>query len=271
MNKIVSKILFLVIGAITILFILRTDAVYDYIYQYKTYTLSQQNEEFKGKIWAHRVNSIGKAREASFMFQGIEIDVVFDGNNNNFDVNHPPDESIHLSLENLLESLPKKPATLSYWLDYKNLNKANLKSSLEKLVQLSSTFQIKRSSIIVESDKHTLLPLFTEHGFKTSYYLPTSFISTLKEKDYRNLTTVESQSLNQMQHAINQGNFDYISTYSKYHFFVNGLLSVNKKILLWNVGLEHHNYFDMRKIKKILALDKNIQVLLIQFDSKYDR
>ncbi len=240
------------------------------LFRYKTSVFSKQNKEFKNKIWAHRVNSIGKAQEASQIFQGIEMDVVFNNRSHLFDVNHPPEDSIHLSLEQLFASLAD-PSVLSYWLDFKNLTKNNVTTSLDRLVQLCESFAINTDSIIVDSEHYQLLSDFTTRGFRTSYYLPTPFIAALEKKSYANLTISEQESLARMQNSITQGSFDYISTYSKYHSFIVTLLKTNKKILLWNTSLEHHKFFDRKKIKQIIARDKNIHVLLIQLESQYDR
>ncbi len=272
MRKTILKYIFLsFFGIAAILLITKTELFYDYLNQYKAFTLSKQSLAFQEKVWAHRVNSIGKAREAVRIFKGIEIDVVFDKKTRFFDVNHPPDQSINLSLETLLASLPSPLSHLSFWLDCKNLNKGNVDKSVTRLIQLCFTFNIPRSSIIVESGSPELLSEFSKHDFKTSYYLPTTFLSQLKEKNYNNLTTIEQNSLTHLKQVINQSQFDYISTYSEYYFFISKLLNTKKSILLWNVGLEPHKYFDRKQIKKILSYNKNIEVLLVQLSSKYDR
>ena len=204
------------------------------------------------------------------MFKGFEIDVVFDKNESIFDVNHPPTDSIHLSLAELLGSLAK-PSAISYWLDVKNLDKNNAAASLNRLLQLCELFNIKTNSVIVESQSYHLLSIFTTKGFKTSYYLPTPFIASLAAKFYQNLTTDEEQLVLRIQNSINKGTFDYISTDSQYLPFIDTLLKNKKKILLWNTSLEHHKFFDRKKIKQIIESDKDIHVLLIQLESQYDR
>jgi len=107
--------------------------------------------------------------------------------------------------------------------------------------------------------------------FKTSYYLPTSFLSTISEKEFSNLTGKEEKKLRKLQEDIGKGNFDYISTYSKYYSFIKRMLSVDKEILLWNVELEPYSYFDRKKILKIISQDNKIKILLVKLKSKYDR
>ena len=52
---------------------------------------------FPEKVWAHRVNTKIKLAEAADKFTGVQLDIVI--NKDNFDVNHPPVESIDLSLK----------------------------------------------------------------------------------------------------------------------------------------------------------------------------
>ena len=54
---------------------------------------------YEHKIWAHRVNSIEKLKETISCFEGVELDVVYIEDGDFFDVNHPPAESIGLSLD----------------------------------------------------------------------------------------------------------------------------------------------------------------------------
>ena len=79
----------------------------------------------KEKIWAHRVNSLGKLQLAKKKFSGVELDIVFAEKNGQwyFDVNHPPYESIALSLDEYFASLDN-PNQLKLWLDFKNLSKS---------------------------------------------------------------------------------------------------------------------------------------------------
>lgn len=243
---------------------------YPFSQRYKQFVFSGQHEGFKEKVWAHRVNSIGKAVEASSIYQGIEMDVVFDKKKNTFDVNHPPVQSIDLALETLLASL-SNPSSLSYWLDYKNLEKGSVKAAVTRLLELSRLFTIKKTAIIVESEHPDLLLAFAENGFRTSYYLPLHFLSTIEGKKDSDLSVSENQALSRLRDAITGGDFDYISMDSKFYRFAAERLPGNKDILLWNTALEHHKFFDRKKIKNILSADKRIQVLLTQFESRYDR
>jgi len=72
---------------------------------------------FNEKIWIHRVNSIEKLGEVQADFYGVELDVVFLDSLNEFDVNHPPAESINLSLFEYLSTI-KENKKLHFWLDF---------------------------------------------------------------------------------------------------------------------------------------------------------
>jgi hypothetical protein len=74
--------------------------------------------------WAHRVNSVQRARMLGPEYRGLEIDLVYDMAADRFDVGHPPVPSAGISLEQVLAVLPEA-GDRYYWLDFKNLTPAN--------------------------------------------------------------------------------------------------------------------------------------------------
>jgi len=125
---------------------------------------------FNEKIWVHRVNSIEKLSEVQANFYGVELDVVFIDSLNIFDVNHPPAESINLSLENFLSSI-KENKSLHFWLDFKNLSGQNQKNAVYRLNAICELLVLSRSNFIIESSSVLLLREFAEAGYQISYYL----------------------------------------------------------------------------------------------------
>lgn len=51
---------------------------------------------FSQKVWAHKTNSLIGLENAANTFVGIELDIVFNSDLNQFEVNHPPDPSVNL-------------------------------------------------------------------------------------------------------------------------------------------------------------------------------
>jgi hypothetical protein len=129
-------------------------------------------------VWAHRVNSVERARGVAPTYQGMEIDVVYDEAAGYFDVGHPPVPSAGISLETMLSAIPAV-AEHYFWLDFKNLTDANKDAACARLLAIGRRYGIV-SRVIVESTNPRALACFTENGFYTSYYLfPESTLSAM--------------------------------------------------------------------------------------------
>lgn len=125
---------------------------------------------FPVRLWAHRVNSIRRARALSKEYRGLEIDVVYDSAADYFDVGHPPVPSEGISLEHMLAALPEVESRY-FWLDFKNLTRANTAAACARLVAIARGHEILPDHVIVESTDPGPLACFTRAGFFTSYYL----------------------------------------------------------------------------------------------------
>jgi len=121
---------------------------------------------FNDKILSHKTNNIEKFHNSQKHFSGVELDIVYNKNDNTFDVNHPPDKSTGLSLEKYF-SVSKKDNNCKYWLDFKNLNIANAKQSAKRLDSITEIYKIAKDRIIVESMSQQLLNSFYLKGFIT--------------------------------------------------------------------------------------------------------
>lgn len=210
---------------------------------------------FENKVWAHKVNSIEKLNKARNKYTGVELDIVFYTAKEGlfFDVNHPPDSSINLSLTEYFQSNLEMP-TCKYWLDFKNLNHENKEISSEKLDSVITALNINKSKIIVESASLECLNVFKEKGFYTSYYLP----SKLHKLDSVILTT----TLEKISKNISLYNHYYISAdYSDYPILKEHF-SGRKKIIWFTVYGSMNNIKARFLLYKIL-MDKNVDVLLI--------
>ena len=93
----------------------------------------------RDKIWAHKINSIERLNETKNLFLGVELDVVYYSNENYFDVNHPPEKSTNLKLQEYFKS-QKSHKDCFYWIDFKNLNESNQINSANKIDSLTKLF-----------------------------------------------------------------------------------------------------------------------------------
>jgi len=207
----------------------------------------------KDKIWAHKINSIKKLNKASTTYPGVELDVVY--YNNYFDVNHPPDKSNNLKLEEYFLS-QKTHENRLYWIDFKNLNKSNHINSANKLDSLVKHFTINKKNVIVESTNAFFLKSFFHKGFPTSYYLPIN-LHLLNKEELK--TTIHI-----IRDNIDSNNNTYISSNYKDYNILKEYFP-NQKKLCWFTTIGSMNKFKARLLLYKTALDKNVEVLLIPF------
>ncbi|MCP4548685.1 MAG: hypothetical protein GY835_19685, partial [bacterium] len=161
---------------------------------YEMDLFARQPDEFRERIWPHRVNSIGKLREVTRIFRGLELDVVFLEEENRFDVNHPPAPSIGLTLESFWAAVGT-PSPYGFWLDFKNLSAQNHRAALDRLAALADRFELTREAVIVESQQPLLLDAFGKAGFSTSYYLPTPIVREIGAREPEELSGRERAAI----------------------------------------------------------------------------
>lgn len=230
-------------------------------FQYKIFQVL-----YSSKIWAHRVNSIEKFQETHGVYTGIELDLVYNSDNNKFDVNHPPAKSINLSLIDFLKT-KKDYSNFGIWLDFKNLNESNYQQSANKLDSIVKVLNINPESIIIESPKPSLLESFSSKNFKTSYYLPSNINDFKKDALLK-----QSQLINKLTST---NKIDFISSDIKDYAFMKKSFP-NSKILTWITSNppKIKNYYSLKRSiihfkRNYSALnDQNAEVILFRFDSK---
>lgn len=222
------------------------------LYKYSPYKI-----EFLGyydKIWAHRVNSKEKLNSALNFYSGVELDLVYNSEKNIFDVNHPPAKSINLTFEEYLSEINKDKSS-GIWLDIKNLNKDNSRLIFNRLTEVFDTFNYNIENVLVETRYPEALPLFTENGFITSYYLP----SGLRNKKLINLTS-EIQRINEI--LIKQPNIGISSNYKDYQILQEYF--PNKDKYLWMTSSITERWF--QETRSILK-DKKVKVVLVNYNA----
>ncbi len=135
------------------------------------------------QVWAHRgahtehpENSLA-AFTAAFEqgTRGVELDVHFDSQSNQFVVSHDAIAQQALANALTLEAVFAKLGGAGYyWLDFKNLvdlSQIQRLQALAELEQLIKAFDVPKSHLIVESIAIDGLVIFTQADFITSYWL----------------------------------------------------------------------------------------------------
>lgn len=159
---IINRSKYLFIGGMMLFFV----GVSNHVATYKLELLGHYS-----KIGAHRVNSTEKLTSAIKYFDIIELDLVYNNEEGYMDVNHPPIVSIELKLETYLSSIEGNQRPF-LWLDIKNINDNNFKEILNRLLKVFNTINYPIDKVLVEAQYPNTLPVFSDAGFKTSYYLP---------------------------------------------------------------------------------------------------
>lgn len=204
------------------------------------------------KVWAHRANSKEKLNSALKYFEGVELDLIYDLEDNSFDVNHNLTESISLNFKDYLNSIEGKNYPF-LWLDMKNLNKENCKQILKKLLLLFKTKKYPLDKILIESKKVDLLKKFNNTGFKTSFYLPTNI--------YKKNSTSLSKDLINIKKVIIDNPEIAISTSFKDYDIINKAFPNHPKYIWALVKPIHFNHFKIRRILK----DKSVKIVLLNY------
>jgi heptose-I-phosphate ethanolaminephosphotransferase len=231
-------------------------------------------EQFRKKIWAHRVNSIGALMEAKDLFQGVEFDVNYDSKKKVFSIYHEPAPVTGLILEEYLEAIRDKPE-MGLWMDLKNVSRDNLGDIVRRLEYLDRIYGI-RERLIVETDSGSIfeeLSRLSETGFYRSYYLPTAEITRALELDSDiNLRLLAGE----IRTNLDLVNPDAISFDRRLMPFVQNYLINNAnyrdlEMLVWDTGLlstlpQMGNPVFLSNIHGISGL----KVLLVNFPSNFD-
>lgn len=210
---------------------------------------------FPTKLRAHKVNTIEKMLEAREVFSGLELDVVYHADKNYFEVNHPPDSSIHLTLANYLQKNSENK-NCNYWLDFKNLDSNNAMKSSISLDSLTQSYSLQNSNFIVESMNPNCLSGFKAKGFQTAYYLPSDLYLKSEEE-------LKAQ-INSIKIKLAQSKTTYISFDYRDYSLVKKYFPDEKKIA-WFTVYGKTNKFLARLLLFKIAFDEKVDVLLVPY------
>lgn len=133
----------------------------------------EQNREYNypaSKVWKHGVYSKYEARDLEGVFDGLEVDVIYSPERNDIYVRRVvADTSKNLPLDEWLAML-KVPSKMSYWVDFKNLSRANAKQAMLIMDKLSEKYQIK-DNLFIESPDVTALKTVKDKGYFTMLWV----------------------------------------------------------------------------------------------------
>lgn len=216
-------------------------------------------------FWLHMVNSVGKHKEFSAKYKGLEFDVIFHDASSVFENSHDADNLNKFNLKEQFKVYEELGNENGIWLDFKNLNNKNESKALMVLDNLCDTYKLKKDKIWVESPNWRSLRRFKEAGYKTSYYFPYYKFSELSDGHISNIR-LETEMI------ASSGNVDAVSFDCMYYDFINSLtLPTDIKLLSWVGG--DKKWSEVLLLKKYAALrnDARLQVLLIEDFGSYHR
>jgi hypothetical protein len=207
----------------------------------------------KNKLWAHRVNSASLANKLHGEFNGIEVDVNFINDINEFQTGH--DSPSGVSLDSFLDSI-QNCSSYYFWFDFKNLDANNVQNSVTAMKSIVNKFQLQ-GHVIVESSEPELLSNFWCHEIFTSYWISDLHVAIPFFAAEKLAKTVRSQ--------VEQYHIDVLSCSYDMNFFFKYFFK-NYNVHLWTNGLTGKS--GMEKIRKLSDF-KNVKVILVDYDKNF--
>lgn len=223
-----------------------------------------QPDDFKKKVWAHRINNGDKLVSAAEIFYGMELDVVFDLRNKTFDVRHPPAKTNNLSLDQYWSRLDNA-GRFKFWVDFKNMSPENGPASLERLSHLAGKHLIPHENIMVESRVSFPLRDFTAKGFMTSYWISLALLQNDRDISFDKLAKNKQLFLMKIKKEIEENGIDAISFPIEFLNTANKFLPEIDAINVWTPKMRFDRQKDLLEVEKILQANPRINALLVEF------
>lgn len=213
--------------------------------------------EADNKLWAHAMNSVDTALKRIDEFQGIELDVVFEKENGTFNVRHNVERaSSNIYLKEYLEMIDAKNDKIYYWIDFKNLNRDNLKEATIRLQEIISKRNLA-NRMIVESFMATEVVELNKSGIRTSFWIPHLDANSTKADSARAFSLIDD--------VIKSGCFNALSAHYKMLQFLHEFYPENN-IHLWTNGLITGQ--DKSVISELHA-QKDVKVILVDYPKNF--
>jgi Sulfatase len=136
-------------------------------------TVAEIRPALHDRIWAHRVDTLGKLSDIADLFAGAELDLVFDQATGLLEVRDPPTPHYGLTLEHVLDAQRARQGRLNLWLDIKEMDSDNAARILARLAELDRHHILKDRVIVETTFKGAGVKRFAKSGFYTSHQLST--------------------------------------------------------------------------------------------------
>ena len=180
------------------------------------------------KFWLHRTDNLVRLNTTGTKYAGVELDLVYFENENNFDVSHDKQSTLEYPIDNFMNAIKNNQ---HIWLDYKNLTAENAEVSLKRLNHVLKEYDIDKERCIVESHNFRALKIFHDAGYYTSYYVP------VDNKKFLNNKQGEELFIQQVRQAVQSGNVNAVSFPITYYDLVNKI-DIDVDYLTWHTGGE---------------------------------
>jgi hypothetical protein len=223
------------------------------------------------KVWAHRVDSLGKMAEVHGIFAGAELDVTFNSERGVFEVRHPPVPDTGLTLRQVLEYLGRQDRSMRLWFDLKQVAADNLDRIIDRILQLDREFGLRQRAIFETSFKGEGFSRLAAAGFYVSYYLPIREIGTALRADQPDRLralgaeiagVVERHGARAISFPI--GVYPFVASYLK-----ELTAARNLDYLTWDPALNSSAPGFLQHLAR-RKLDARIKVVLVTFVSPFD-
>lgn len=209
---------------------------------------------YNGKMWLHRTDNIIKLTTTAIKYAGVELDLVYFKEDNNFDVSHDPNDILEYPIEDFIPII--KQNNQMVWLDYKNLSLDNAEISMLRLDDILLENNLSKEMCIIESPNYNALKVFHDNGYYTSYYVPTDEDETL--------------FINEVKLAAASGNIDAVSFPTTYYYLVKKT-NVSLDYLTWQChNATWMSFYVFPELKEILD-DNRVKVILVYEESSIER
>ncbi|VUD40302.1 Phosphoethanolamine transferase CptA [Thalassocella blandensis] len=227
------------------------------------------------RILPHRVNTLGKLRDVvNSGLSGVEIDVVLTDEGDVcgqeitcLQVGHDLHSLSGISLDEFLSDAAFK-GVRKIWLDVKNLDKGNAKTIFDQIDSLHEKYSLKNRVIFETSFVGDEVFRFTQSGWHTSYYLPTTAVLQANVSESSELAdgileVIASQKFSAISFDVRL--YDFVSSY------LVRKLSDEIEFHVWDLNLSLGDKSLQQSFKaKGYYQDKRVKTILIPYKSHFD-
>ena len=204
------------------------------------------------KIWAHRVNSPEMANQKIKYFPGIEVDLVFDKATGELFVSHDIEGSnTKLTFRQYLQQV-RKPGSIKYWLDVKNLQE-NPDAICDTILQLADYYEFA-NRFFVESWDVWALNIAKNKGISTSLWVENVY-------DFPEIDTLKW--VEKVRKSIEYCHPDALSAHYRMRQLLNEYFP-DIRINLWQTPAEFND--ENVAITREICRDPHVKVLLVDYD-----